>query len=279
MHQAKYRRRAAHAIIYLLLIAGLAVVLVPFLWMLSTSLKNMTEAMTNKVNFIPKNVVWRNYIDVWNVIPIGKFFLNSFVVSLTVTILQIFVCSMAAYAFSRLNWPGRDQVFVLYLAAMMIPGQVILIPDFLIIRFLGAINQLWGVILPQIFSVFGVFLLRQFFLTIPASLEEAAVIDGCNHFKIYSSIILPLAKPGLAALSVFSFMFSWNNFLWPLVVLNDESKFTVPLGILTFQGQFATNWPLMMSAACLAMLPILIIYAFAQKYFIEGIALTGMANA
>lgn len=273
------RRTAARVCVYFCLIAGLAVVLIPFLWMISTSLKDIGQTLTTEIHFIPREILWSNYVKVWSVLPFGHFFLNSLLVSAAVTVLQLFTCSLAAYAFSRLRWPGRDTVFVLYLAAMMIPGQVILIPDFIIIRFLGAINQLSGVILPQIFSVFGVFLLRQFFLTIPASLEEAAVIDGCSHFRIYSRIILPLAKPGIATLGVFSFMFSWNNFLWPLVVLNDQAKYTVPLGILSFQGQFSTDWPMMMTAACLAMLPILLLYAFAQRYFIEGIALTGMANS
>jgi multiple sugar transport system permease protein len=279
MHISKTKRTVEKTVVYFLLLIGLVVVLMPFIWMVSTSLKDISQTFTTKINIIPKKIIWMNYINVWKVLPFGRFFLNSFLVSTIITVVQVFICSMAAFAFSRLQWPGRDKVFVLYLAAMMIPGQVILIPDFLIVRFLGAINSLQGIILPQLFGVFGVFLLRQFFLTIPFSLDEAAIIDGCGYFKIYTNIILPLAKPGLAAMSVFSFMFSWNNFLWPLVVINDETKYTLPLGIVSFQGQFSTDWPMMMAAACLAMLPILIIYAFAQKYFIEGIALTGMANA
>jgi len=265
--------------IYTFLTIGLVFVLLPFIWMLSTSLKQLNETFTTRIKFIPDKIMWSNYLEVWRLLPFGRFFLNSSIVSVTVTVLQLFLCSMAAFAFSRLKWPGRDSVFLLYLAAMMIPGQVILIPNFLMIKLLGGIDTYWGVIVPQLFSVFGTFLLRQFFLTIPAELEEAAIIDGCGYFKIYRSIILPLSKPGLAALGVFAFMFSWNNFLWPLVVLNKEFMFTLPIGILSFQGQFSTNWPLMMAGACQAMLPILIIYAVGQRYFMEGISLTGFANA
>lgn len=279
MRSSKKKKFIGNTIIYFLLITGLIVMLMPFVWMLSTSFKELSDTFTTRIDLIPDKVMWSNYVDVWKLLPFGRFYLNSFIVSVTVMLLQLFFCSMAAYAFARLQWPGRDKVFLLYLAAMMIPGQVILIPNFLIIKLLNGINTYWGVILPQLFSVFGTFLLRQFFMTIPSSLEEAAIIDGCGHFKIYSSIILPLSKPGLSALGVFAFMFSWNNFLWPLVVLNRETMFTLPLGILSFQGQYSTNWPLMMAAACQAMLPILIIYAFGQKYIIESISMTGLANA
>ena len=279
MKSQKKSKMIVDGTIYTFLTIGLVFVLLPFIWMLSTSLKQLNETFTTRIKFIPDKIMWSNYLEVWRLLPFGRFFLNSSIVSVTVTVLQLFLCSMAAFAFSRLKWPGRDSVFLLYLAAMMIPGQVILIPNFLMIKLLGGIDTYWGVIVPQLFSVFGTFLLRQFFLTIPAELEEAAIIDGCGYFKIYRSIILPLSKPGLAALGVFAFMFSWNNFLWPLVVLNKEFMFTLPIGILSFQGQFSTNWPLMMAGACQAMLPILIIYAVGQRYFMEGISLTGFANA
>lgn len=279
MMSQKKSRMVVNGTIYAFLGIGLIVMLMPFIWMISTSLKELNKTFTTRIVFIPDRIIWSNYSEVWKLLPFGRFFLNSLIVSVVITALQLFLCSMAAYAFSRLKWPGRDKIFLLYLAAMMIPGQVILIPNFLMIKLLGGIDTHWGVIVPQLFGVFGTFLLRQFFMTIPATLEEAAIIDGCGYFKIYRSIILPLSKPGLAALGVFAFMFSWNNFLWPLVVLNKELMFTLPIGILSFQGQFSTNWPLMMAGACQAMLPILIIYAFGQKYFIEGISLTGLANA
>jgi multiple sugar transport system permease protein len=185
---------------------------------------------------------------------------------------------MAAFAFARLKWPGRDKVFVVYLAAMMIPGQVTMIPNFLLVRMLGGFDTYWGLILPQSFGVFSVFLLRQFFRGIPQSLEEAAIIDGASKWRIYASIIMPLSKSSLAALAVFAFMFSWNNFLWPLVITSKASMFTLPIGLMSFQGQYATDFPMMMAAACLSMLPILLLYSVAQRHFIEGITLTGFGS-
>lgn len=272
------RRLAADVVVYALLILGLFVVLLPFVWMLSTSIKSLPEIFTTKLQLLPKSPQWGNYLKVWRELPFGRFYLNSIIVSGAVTILQIILGSMAAFAFARLEWPGRDKLFVLYLAAMMIPSQVTLIPNFLIIRVLGGIDTFWGIALPQVFSVFSVFLLRQFFKGIPKSLEEAAIIDGASNWRIYRSIVMPLAKPGLAALGVFACMFSWNNFLWPLVVSYKEAMFTLPIGLLSFQGQYSTDYPLMMAAACQGMLPMLLLYAFAQKWFIEGVTLTGLAN-
>jgi multiple sugar transport system permease protein len=272
-------KRAAVAFAYACLTLALVVVLLPFLWMVSTSLKSLQETFSTRLDFIPLVPRWENYGRVWSILPFARYFLNSLIVAGCTTVIQVALGSLAAYGFGRLEWPGRDKVFVVYLAAMMIPGQVIMIPNFLLMSALGGLDTYAGIILPQSFTVFGVFLLRQFFKTIPKSLEDAALMDGCGHGRIYARIILPLAKPGLAALGVFSFMFSWNNFLWPLVVSYRESIFTLPIGLLSFQGQFSTDYPLMMAAACQAMLPILILYAIAQRYFIEGVAMTGQANA
>jgi multiple sugar transport system permease protein len=273
------RTAITKAIVYVFLVIGLVLVLLPFVWMLSTSLKSLGSTFTTRLDFIPRHILWSNYARVWSILPFGTFYLNSFLVAATVTLFQILLGSMAAYGFARLRWPGRDAVFVVYLAAMMIPGQVVLIPNFLVMSALGGMDSYWGIIAPQVFTVFGTFLLRQSFKTIPLSLEEAALIDGASRFRIYASVIMPLSKPALAALGVFSFMWAWNNFLWPLVVTSKQSMFTLPIGLLSFQGQYTTDFPLMMAAACQAMLPVLLLYAAAQKYFIEGVALTGMANA
>ncbi len=272
------RRLAGDIVVFVLLVGGLVVVLFPFLWMLSTSLKTLSSTFTTRIHLIPRPAVWQNYLKVWAILPFGTFYLNSVIVSATVTVAQLVLCSLAAYAFARLSWPGRDGVFLLYLAAMMIPSQVTLIPNFLFLTLLGGVDHYWGIIVPQVFTVFGTFLLRQFFMTIPRSLEEAAHMDGASHARIYAQIILPLSTPGLAALGVFSFLFSWNNFLWPLVAVYRESLFTLPIGLLSFIGQFSTDFPLMMAAACLAMLPVLVLYAIAQKRFVEGITLTGLTN-
>jgi multiple sugar transport system permease protein len=273
------RKVASDIVVYGFLVIGLVIVLLPFVWMLSTSLKTLPEVFTTRLLLLPDHPNWDNYAKVWAKLPFGRFYLNSLVVSAVVTLSQILVASLAAFAFARLRWPGRDRLFVLYLAAMMIPSQVTLIPNFLLVQLLGGVDRYWGIILPQIFTVFSVFLLRQFFKVIPRSLEEAAIIDGAGNWRVYFSVIMPLAKPGLAALGVFAFMFSWNNFLWPLVVAYKETMFTLPIGLLSFQGQYATDFPLMMAAACQAMLPVIVLYAIAQKSFIQGVALTGLANA
>jgi multiple sugar transport system permease protein len=272
------RRLAGDTLVFVLLLAGLVVVLFPFAWMISTSLKPLSATFTTKIHLLPSPALWDNYPKVWRILPFGRFYLNSAIVAATVTVLQILASSLAAYAFARLEWPGRDGAFLVYLAAMMIPSQVTLIPNFLLVSILGGIDRYWALIIPQVFTVFGTFLLRQFFRTIPKSLEEAALIDGCSHARIWARIIMPLSTPGIAALGVFSFMFSWNNFLWPLVVAYRESMFTLPIGLLSFNGQFSTDFPLMMAAACQAMLPVLALYAIAQKRFVEGITLTGLAN-
>lgn len=273
----KHRTKAIRNIIaYSLLVLGLVVVLTPFLWMISTSLKTMNEALSTRFHFLPQEYAWTNYATVWEVLPFGRFMVNSFIVSIGVTIIQIVTSSMAAYAFSRLKWRGRDAVFVLYLSSLMLPMQIAMIPNFFLLRTVNLIDTHVSVILPQAFTVFGTFLLRQFFLAIPQSLQDAAVIDGCGHSRIYWRIIMPLARPGLVTLGVFSFMFSWNNFLWPLIMLNSKELFTLPLGLVSFQGQFSTDWPVMMAAACQSLVPILVIYFVAQKSFVEGISLTGI---
>ncbi len=272
----RYRRLLPRVATYFLLGLGLLIVLTPFLWMLSTSLKSMSEALSVDFSFLPRDIRWENYTEVWRLLPFGRFFVNSFIVSIAVTTLQVGLSSMAAYAFARLQWPGRDIVFVVYLSSLMLPMQIAMIPNFFLLRTLGAVDTYLSVILPQSFVVFGTFLLRQFFLSIPRSLQDAALIDGAGHLRIYALIVMPLAKPGLATLGVFSFMFSWNNFLWPLIMLNSQRLFTLPLGLVSFQGQFSTNWPLMMAAACQSMIPVLMLYGLAQRHFIEGVTITGL---
>lgn len=278
MERVKRHKALTNFYITVLLILGGIIMITPFIWMLLTSFKSLEETFSLDLKLLPEQFLVGNYAKVWEVLPFGRFFINSIIVSLCVVAGQLFLCSLAAYAFARLNFPGRDVLFLLYLAALMIPSQVTLVPNYLIIRELHLVDKLGGVILPQLFSVFGVFLLRQFFLTIPKELEEAALIDGCGFFRTYLTIILPMAKPAMTTLGLFGFMFSWNNFLWPLIVLNTTRKFTVPLGLLSFQGQFTTNWPIMMAAACQAMIPVIVIFLFSQKYFVEGISMTGMGG-
>ncbi|MFB0546151.1 MAG: carbohydrate ABC transporter permease [Anaerolineae bacterium] len=265
-------------ITHLFLSAGAVTMIVPFLWMISTSLKMPGKVFTYPPQWIPNPVQWSNYVETVTIMPFDRFFLNSLVQATAVTVLQLATCSLAAYAFARLEFPGRDKLFLIYLGTMMIPGQVTMIPNFLLMRFLGWIDTYQALIIPQAFSAFGTFLLRQFFLTLPRELEDAARIDGCSSFGIYWRIILPLAGPALAALAIFTFMGQWNNFLWPLIVTRSTEMKTLTVGLSAFQGQFAVKWHLLMAGSTISLLPILIIYVIAQKYFIQGIALTGMGG-
>ena len=202
--------------------------------------------------------------------------MNSLIVALCVTLGQLITCSLGAFAFARLRFPGREKLFLLYLATLMVPFQVTMIPIFILIKQLRWLDTYQGLTVPAIFSPYGTFLLRQFFLTIPRELEDASKIDGCGYFRIYWQIILPLSKPALATLGIFVFMFSWNNFLWPLLIINSLSMKTLPLGISYLLGQYTVYWNLLMAGSTIALLPILVVFFFAQRYFIEGITLTGL---
>jgi multiple sugar transport system permease protein len=254
------------------------VVILPFVYMVASSLETIAQIGSLTPQFWPDPPQWVNYQQVWEQLPIGRYFLNSLIVAATITGGQLFTSSLAAYAFARLRFRGRSVLFAFYLGTLIIPSQVTLIPNYVLIRLLHWHNSYPGLIAPFVVSVFSTFLLRQFFLTIPADLEEAARIDGASHFRIYSQIMLPLAKPALATLVIFAFLGSWNNFLWPLVVIDSPDLTTVPLSIVAFQGQFTTAWNLLMACATLALAPVLIVYLLAQRYFIEGIALTGQGG-
>lgn len=272
------RRRLINLLIFLLLAAGAVLVILPFAYMVASSLETIAQIGALTPQFWPNPPQWSNYQQVWQGLPIGRFFLNSLIVAVAVTGGQLLTASLAAYAFARLRFRGRSVLFTLYLGTLIIPSQVTLIPNYILIRLLHWHNSYAGLIFPFVVSVFSTFLLRQFFMTIPIDLEEAARIDGASHFAIYSRIILPLAKPALAALVIFSFLGSWNNFLWPLVVIDTPDLTTLPLSIVAFQGQFTTQWNLLMACATMALAPVLLVYLLAQRYFVEGIALTGQGG-
>lgn len=272
------RRIVADVVIYLCLLAGVLAVILPFVYMVSSSLESEIQIGSLTPQFWPNPFEWSNYQQVWQQLPIVRYFLNSLIVAAVITAGQVLTSSMAAYAFARLRFRGRSTLFALYLATLIIPSQVTLIPNYVLIRLLHWHNTYIGLIIPFVVSVFSTFLLRQFFMTIPTDLEDAARIDGATHFQIYSRIILPLAKPALATVVIFTFLASWNNFLWPLVVIDSPDLTTVPLSITAFQGQFATAWGPLMAAATLSLAPVLIVYILAQRYFVEGIALTGQGG-
>jgi multiple sugar transport system permease protein len=260
------------------LIAGSLVMLLPFVWMLSTSLKTPPETFTYPPVWLPRTIAWDNYARTVTAMPFGRFYLNSLIVTVSVSVLQILTSSLAAFAFARLRFRGRDALFLLYLATLMVPFQVTMIPNFIVVRALGWYDTYQAMILPPAFSAFSTFLLRQYFRGIPMDMDEAARIDGANSFRIWWSVVLPLSGPVLAALAIFVSLNTWNDFLWPLIVTNSDRIRTLPVGLSAFQGQFKTDWNLLMAGSVIAMLPLLVVYVIAQRWFIRGIALSGIAG-
>lgn len=261
---------------HLALAFGGLCMIIPFLWMLSTSLKSDQQAYIFPPIWIPDPVMWSNYQTVWEALPFDRFLLNSAIVSILVTLGQLLTCSMGAFAFARLRFPGREKLFLLYLGTMMIPFQVTMIPVFILVKYFKWLDTYQGLIVPCLFSAYGTFLLRQFFMSIPSELEDAAKIDGCSYWRIFWNIVLPLSKPALATLGIFVFMWSWNNFLWPLLITNTLEMKTLPLGLAYFLGQYTIYWNLLMAGTTIALVPVLVVFFFAQRYFVEGITLTGL---
>jgi len=266
-------RRAKSFALHGGMVAFAALFLFPFFWMLSTALRRDAEVFVQPPRLLPPTVVWSNFVEAWLYLPFGTFFMNSMIVSAAVTAITLVVSSLAAYAFSRLRWVGRDSVFVVYLATLMVPQAVIVIPLFLMMSAFGWIDSYLGLIVPMAFSSFGTFLLRQFFLTIPQELEEAALMDGASHLRILITIFVPLAKPALGLLALFTFTGQWNAFLWPLIVVNGPEHATLPLGLTLFQGQQGTQWNYMMAGATISMVPGLLLTILMHRYIFKGIAI------
>ncbi|MEM8875962.1 MAG: carbohydrate ABC transporter permease [Planctomycetota bacterium] len=264
-----------------LLLAFLSLIIsLPFLWMVLTSLKTVAEV--DYTTWIPEVPQWRNYLDVFDHnnpdpnrqgVKLHLFFRNSFFVAAWVTFLQVITSAFAAFSFARLKWPGRDKVFLLYLATMMLPGLIMSIPNYQIMIELGLVDTLPGLIIPAAFSAFGTFLLRQFMLTIPASLDEAAEIDGAGKLRLFFDIILPLSRPGIITLAIFTFMGNYNSFFWPLVMIKSEEKYPLQVGLLFFESSRGSSTHLLMAAVTLSVVPLIILFVAAQKYLVKGIQL------
>lgn len=263
-------------LLYAFLITGAIIMFFPFFWMLCTALKTISEINIRPPRLLPQRFLFYNFIDAWKTGPFNRYMLNSTFISTTGTISSIFLASMAGFAFAKYKFFGRDLLFLAILATMMIPAQATMIPLYVTVSRLGWVNTYQGVIVPGIASSFAVFLLRQFMQTIPSELVDAARIDGCSEFRIYYRIILPLAKPALAVLAIFIFMWKWNSFLWPLIVLDTQEMYTIQLGLSLFSTEFYVEYNYLMAASAVSILPILIVFLFFQKQFIEGIALTGL---
>ena len=253
------------------LIVVALIFLFPLFWMVSNAVRSNAEVLAVPVRLFPSEVQWGNFAEAWLQLPFGQFFLNSAIVAGSVTAITIVVSSLAAYAFARLRFPGREGILIAYLGTLMIPQVLLVIPLFLIVSNLGWVNTYQGLILPMAFSSFGAFLLRQFFLSIPRELEDAALIDGASRLRILVSIILPLAMPAIGLLALFTFIGQWNNFLWPLIVVNGMDYATLPLGLTMFQTQQGTAWNFIMAGATLSMLPGIILAIILQQVIYNGI--------
>jgi multiple sugar transport system permease protein len=265
--------RAASAMRHLGIAIVAMVFLFPFFWMVSNALRLDREVFAMPPRLLPSSVQWFNFVAAWRYLPFGRFFLNSAFVAGTVTAIVLVVSSLAGYAFARLKFPGRAGLFVVYLATLMVPQAVIVIPLFLMMGAFGWIDTYQGLIVPVAFSSFGTFLLRQFFLTIPQELEDAARIDGASHLRILLTIFLPLSLPALGLLALFTFTGQWNSFLWPLIAVNGPDHATLPLGLTMFQGQQGTQWNYMMAGATISMLPGLILTILMHRYIFKSIAI------
>lgn len=278
MFNQSYRKKRAiqRGLLFVILLVAGFTMLIPFFWTLSSSFKYDREIFEYPIQWIPELFRWSNYQEVWTRVPFLTYYINTLKLSVAVTAGQIITCSLAAYSFSKMKYPGRDKLFLCYLATMMVPWHAIMLPQFMIVKNLGFYDSHWSLILINLFSPFGVFLLRQFMLGIPYELSEAARIDGCGELKIYADIILPMCKPGIATLVVFTFNFMWNDYMAPMIYLNSDKNKTIQVGLAAFRTAYGAEYGLIMAGTVCALLPMVLIYCVAQKYLIEGIAFSGL---
>ncbi len=263
-------------LIYIVLIVGAFVALFPFIWMILTSIKSTSEAMIIPPTIFPKQIRIDNYTLITTKLPFFKIYLNTIVSAVVTVAAQLVFCSMAAYAFARIQFPGRNIIFITMLAVLMVPGTFFILPQYRMMYSMGLLNTIPALFLPNLFSAMGTFLLRQFFLSLPQELEDAAYIDGCNRGRVFISIMLPLIKPGLVSLGILTFKFAWNDLMWPLIVNTSTDKMTLSAALSYLQGQYVTDYPGVMAGAIMSVVPIIVIFAIFQKQFIEGVAHTGI---
>lgn len=263
---------------HVLLLSGVLIMLAPFAWMISTSLKDYSEVFTVPIRWIPSKPVWSNYVDAWNEAPFARYFFNSAFVASVTTIGQLTFSALAAYAFATMDFFGREVIFTLFLGLMMIPDQMTLVPNYVLLFKLDWIDTYYALIVPWLASVFAIFLMRQFFQTVPRELYDAAQIDGCTRFGHLWRVVVPLSKPVFITCGLFTFIGSWNAFLWPLIVTNSDKMRTIQVGLSTFMQEHGTVPTLLMAASTMAIMPVVIGFFFVQRQFIQGIARTGLKS-
>jgi len=274
-HRADGERRRWPSGWHLFLIPLSLVMLTPMVWMVITSVSTLEESRRFPPG-LPSTIRWANFSDVWTQVPFGRWLINTAVVSVVVVLSNLVFCSLAGYAFARIRFPGSGIVFVLLLATLMVPFQVVLIPTLLIVKWFGLIDQLGALVLPQLATAFGVFLMRQFFVSLPVELEEAARMDGASRLGVFAKVLLPLMGPPLATLAILTFLSIWNDFLWPLIVIQNPDNMTLQLGLSTFQGAHQTQWSLLMAATLMSQLPVIVMFLLAQRFFVRSIASSGI---
>ena len=276
MNLQKKQNSFGQIVCYIILILLAVITVIPFLWMLSASLKLNKDVFTWPMKWIPDVPQWKNYIDIWTKVPMLVFIKNTVFLTVVVTILQLFTSSFAAYAFSKLRFKGRSFLFLGYIATIAMPWQVYMVPQFIMLSGMGLNDRLSAMICLQAFSAFGVFLMKQFYDSVPYDLCEAARIDGLSEYGIWWRIMLPLSKPSLATLTIFTFVNTWNDFLGPQLYLHTQNKKTLQLGLRMFIGQYSSEYGLIMAASVVALIPVLVVFLALQKYFVQGIATSGM---
>lgn len=271
-----YRVRPSRILVYVLVIAITVIMLLPFVWMLSASLKLSREVFEFPIHWIPQHPRWQNYVDIWTKIPLGLFVFNTAKITIAVTLLQLFTSSFAAYAFAKLKFPYRDVLFLGYIATIAMPWQVYMVPQFILMREFGLYNTHLALIALQAFTAFGVFLMKQFYMSIPDELCEAARVDGMNEYQIWWKIMLPLSKPALSTLTIFTFVFAWNDFLGPMIYLTKTDLKTIQIGLRMFISQYSAEYGLIMAASVVAIIPVLVVFLALQRFFVEGVASSGL---
>lgn len=268
--------KGGNLLIWGLLVVGALIMVFPLYWMFATAIRPREELFSGEFRLLPSDLIWSNFSQAWGKLPFALFYLNSILIALIAVAATVFINLLAGYTFAKYEFPGRNILFLLLISTLMIPIQVIMVPEFLIVSALGWVNTYAGVIAPRAAEAFGIFMVRQFMVSIPDELIEAARLDGAGEFKIFWKVILPLSWPVVAVLTIFTFMWRWNDFAWPLVVLQDREAYTVPLGLNLMKGQFFTDWTGIMSMSLVSILPMLVVFIFFQRYFIQGIASTGI---
>ena len=269
-------QKVLKVLLYVFLILMAAIMLLPFLWMLSASLKEDRDVFTFPIQWIPAEPRWQNYSDIWTRIPLLTYILNTVKLTIIVTLLQLFTSSFAAYAFSKLRFKGKNALFLSYIATIAVPWQAYMVPQFMMLRGMGLNNTHLAIIILQAFSAFGVFMMKQFYEGVPTELCEAARIDGMTEYGIYAKIMLPLAKPALSTLTIFTFVNTWNDFLGPYIYLTRDNLKTIQLGLRSFIGQYSSEYGLIMAGSVVTMIPVLAVFLSLQKYFVEGVASSGL---